>query len=140
MLFLAEPVSAAQSFFVTVDKVELKGAGGKWVSVIEPDRKVDLMQEEATISFFNNGRVPPDDYSNVRVSLTGENYKDKFFLERKEDFEKAVAIKKGSFVNVSFEFDFSKAHEISQQTVKQIHLTVDEEERIDGGDNIKVWS
>lgn len=129
------PLSAEASdpFFVTIQKVELKNAAGEWVTVIEPDKKVDLAQDEPSVSFFNNGRVEPGRYVNVRVRL------DRGVLVRSEDYEAPLSIKKGSFVNVMFGFDFTKqAKDLSQDNFKQIHVTVDEDERTDGGDKITI--
>ncbi len=120
-------------YFVTIQKVELKNAAGEWVTVIEPDKKVDLAQSEPSVSFFNNGRVAPSRYVNVRVQL------DKGVLVRSEDYEVPLNIKKGSFVNVEFGFDFTKqVKNLSRDNFKQIHVTVDEDERIDGGDKITI--
>ncbi len=124
----------AEPFFVTIEKVELKNTAGEWVTVIEPDKKVDLSQGEATVSFFNNGRVVPGKYINVRVRL------DKGLVSRAADYTSPLDIKKGSFVNVSFEFDLNDKEErkLLAENFKQIQLTVDDDERLDGADKIKI--
>ena len=122
------------SFFITIEKIELKNAAGEWVTVIRPDRRLDLEQEEPTVRFFNNGRIAPGEYGNVRVTLTEAT------LERKADFSPPLSIKQGSFVNVSFLFDLNAADQLNEQTVRQVSVTVDQDERTDKGDTIKVWS
>lgn len=58
-------------FEITILKVELKNEAGEWVKIIEPDRRVDLAQEEAMVAFFNNdGRVPFGSYVNFRVTIS----------------------------------------------------------------------
>lgn len=68
------PVAGAAEtakFVVTLKKVELKNNTGQWITVIEPDRRIDLVNEEASVSFFNNGgRVPPGNYINYRITLS----------------------------------------------------------------------
>lgn len=124
---------ASEPFFVTIQKVELKDEAGRWMTVIEPDKKVDLAQSEPSVSFFNNGRVVPGRYVNVRVQL------DRGVLVRSEDYEVPLSIKKGTFVNITFGFDFAKpARGLSRDNFKQIHVTVDEDERTDGGDKITI--
>lgn len=124
---------SAEPFFVTIQKVELKSAGGEWVTVMEPDKKVDLALDEPSVSFFNNGRVPPGKYVNVRVQL------DQGLISRIEDYALSLDIKKGSFVNVSFGFDLAgSSRSLGQDNFKQIQLTIDEEERLDGPDQIKI--
>ncbi len=137
LMGLGSPVFCESSqiapFFVTIQKVELKNEAGKWATVIEPDKKVDLAQSEPSVSFFNNGRVLPGRYVNVRVRL------DRGVLVRSEDYDKPLNIKKGSFVNVAFSFDLrGQAQGLSQDNFKQIHVTVDEDERTDGGDRITI--
>ncbi len=128
------PSTATEPFFVTIEKVELKNTTGEWVTVIEPDKKVDLSQGEAAVSFFNNGRVHPGKYINVRVRL------DKGLVSRAADYSPPLDIKKGSFVNVSFEFDLNNKEErkLVAENFKQIQLTVDDDERLDGADKIKI--
>jgi hypothetical protein len=138
----ASDLFAMESFFVTIEKVELKNASGEWMDVIEPDRRLDLTKDEPTVSFFNNGRIAPGDYSNVRVSLISEEgARKKVFLERKTNYSPALSVRKGSFVNVSFEFDPNQTpFRLESETVKEVRLTVDEDERLDGGDSIRLWS
>lgn len=67
------PASAAEplEYTVTLKKFELKNNTGQWIAVIEPDRQVDLAQEEAKVSFFNtSGRVPDGNYINFRITLS----------------------------------------------------------------------
>ena len=124
--------------FITLDQVELKNAEGQWVTVIRPDRKIDLSQEEPAVRFFNNGRIPAGSYSNVRVHFTPEDQK-QLILERLSDYEPALPVKKGTFIGISFAFDW-QAPALSEKTIKEVKLTVDQDERIDGSDKIKLWS
>ncbi len=126
---------AAEPFFVTIEKVELKNASGEWVDVIEPDKRVDLTMDEPSVSFFNNGRIAPGDYTNVRVTLIdGETLQ----VTRADDYIPPLSVKKGSFVNVSFVFNL-ESRPLSQESIQEAHLTVDQDERVDGGDKIKLW-
>lgn len=142
LILLSSLSAAGEPFFVTIQKVELKNASGRWVEVIEPDRRVDLTTEEPTVSFFNNGRIAPDDYLNVRVSLlSGEGVQKKVFLERQTDYIPALSVRKGSFVSVSFEYDpAAKPMRLASETVRQVSLTVDDQVRLDPGEYIKIWS
>ena len=111
-------------YVITIKGVYLKDGMGEWVKVIEPDRRVDLSQEEPVVTFFNNGgRVPAGEYQNFRVDyLSAEGGSAKLFS--KEDFKKAVAVHKGSFVRVAFNLGLEK-----NITVKKADLTVDEDHR-----------
>ena len=126
------------SFFITIEKVELKNSSGEWVTVIRPDKRVDLAQEEPAVRFFNNGRILPDDYVNVRVTLNDVGAGTRIArttLERATDYQPPVSIKKGTFVGVSFLFDWEVSRRISQDTIKQVKLVVDQDERVDEGLN-----
>lgn len=140
-LFAGESL-ALEPFFVTIEKVELKSSSGEWVDVIEPDRRLDLTVDEPTVSFFNNGRIAPGGYSNVRVSLISEEgTRKKLFLERKIDYSPSLVVRNGSFVNVFFRFDLERLPmRLASDTIKEVNLTVDQEERHDNGDSIKIWS
>ena len=117
-------VGNSTPYVITIKGVYLKDGVGKWVKVIEPDRRVDLSQEEPVVTFFNNGgRVPAGEYQNFRVDyLSAEGGSAKLFS--KEDFKKAVAVHKGSFVRVAFNLGLEK-----NITVKKADLTVDEDHR-----------
>ncbi len=63
--------SEAEKFVITIVKVELKSIDGPWITILEPDKEVDLVNAEPTISFFNNqGKVPAGKYVNFRVTLS----------------------------------------------------------------------
>ncbi len=95
-------VLASEPHVITVKGVYLKDSAGAWVKVIEPDRRVDFSKEEAVVVFFNNlGRVPAGDYTNFRVEFTGNDGIPKR-LSAREDFDGAVAVRKGSFIRVAF--------------------------------------
>lgn len=60
-----------EKFVITIVKVELKSVDGRWITILEPDKEVDLANAEPTISFFNNqGKVPAGKYSNFRITLS----------------------------------------------------------------------
>lgn len=70
-LWTAPAEADAEKFIVTIRKVELKTVDGRWITVLEPDKEVDLVSAEPTVSFFNNqGRVPAGRYSNFRLTLS----------------------------------------------------------------------
>lgn len=132
---------AAEPFFITLDQVELKNSESQWITVIRPDRRLDLAKEDPAIRFFNNGRIPSGEYTNVRVHFTAEeDGKKAMTLERAEDYSPALTVKKGTFIGVAFSLDGSPAERLSARTVKEVRLIADQDERIDGGDRIKLWS
>ena len=56
---------------ITIKSVQLEKDSGEWITVVEPDRQVDLISQEATISFFNNGRrVPSGHYKNFKIMIS----------------------------------------------------------------------
>ena len=93
------------------------------------------------IRFFNNGRIPAGEYTNVRVRFTAEEDGEKeMTLERTEDYSPPLTVKKGTFVGVTFSFDWKAGERLSERSVKEVKLVADQDERIDGGDKIKLWS
>lgn len=104
---------------ITIKSVELKDSQGLWVTVIEPDKQVDLAAEEPSVSFFNNGRVVPGNYVNFRIVFLDERGERK--LSAVQDAQKPLALKKGSFVNVNFKLELS-----GQAKARQAEITVDE--------------
>lgn len=72
LLFLSGVASAAvdpAGCAITIAKVELKSDTGRWITVAEPDHRVDIVREEPGFSFFNDGRVPAGKYTNFRITL-----------------------------------------------------------------------
>ncbi len=58
------------SCLATIRSVQLKNTAGEWITVVEPDSRVELVSaEDPGISFVNNGRVPPGEYSGFRLVL-----------------------------------------------------------------------
>ena len=107
---------------ITIKEVQLKKDSGEWITVIEPDHQVDLVNQEPMISFFNNGRrVPPGDYSNFKIlllrtikiknaqhfSLVYESPNDEIAISGSEDFLQPLKVKRGSFISVRFVLDLS---------------------------------
>ena len=67
LLYAGNPLE----YTVYLKKFELKNNTGQWITVIEPDRPVDLVEEEARISLFNTaGRVPDGNYINFRITIS----------------------------------------------------------------------
>ena len=129
-LLLSSFAHAVEPYFITLQKLELKKDSGEWVDIIEPDHKVDLNSTEAAISFFNNGRVPVGQFKNFRLSFE-DHGKDRE-MSRRQDMDAPFQVKKGSFINVSFELD------LDSQNVKGTRLTVDSQEFADTGDHIEM--
>ena len=125
---MSAPLFAAEPYFITLQKLELKKDSGEWVDIIEPDHKVDLGNTEASISFFNNGRVPAGHFKNFRLSF--EDHGKNREMTRRQDLDELFIVKKGSFVNVSFELD------LDSQKIQETRLTVDGQEFVDAGDKI----
>jgi len=93
------------------------------------------------VRFFNNGRIPSGEYSNVRVHFTAEEEARKAMtLERAEDYAPPLQVKKGSFIGVTFSFDWKDGVRVSEQAIKEVKLITDQDERIDPGEKIKLWS
>ncbi len=116
---------------VYLKSVQLKKSSGEWITVIDPDKAVDLTKEEAGISFFNNqGRVPEGSYVNfgiilservrfsgrdgahstqgvvtARLDLNRDPSSDEATLTAREDFSPPIAVKKGDFLSVWFHWD-----------------------------------
>ena len=138
---LCTPAETAEPLFITIDRVALKSISGEWVTVIRPDKRLDLTQEEPVVRFFNNGRIPAGEYSNVRVEFTAEHAPSKkMVLERAQDYRPSLPVKKGTFIGVTLSFDWEKARDFSSGSVKEVRLVVDQAERVDGGDKINLWS
>ena len=129
LCLLSFVVSAAEPYFITLEKLELKKVSGEWVNVIEPDHKVDLRSTEPSISFFNNGRVPEAPFNNFKITF--DDHGKTRQISRRADLEKPVVIKKGSFINAAFVLDLE-----NNAQVKDLTLTVDEDTRIDSGETI----
>ncbi len=103
----------------------MKDGMGQWVKVIEPDRRVDLSKEEAVVSFFNNGgRVRAGGYKNFRIDFFDGNLNKARTLSAKNDFEKVIEVKRGSFVYVSFSLVMKE-----RVAVEKARVDVDEDSR-----------
>ena len=57
-------------FVVTIESLMLKNSLGEWMSVVEPDKAVDLFSEQGKVSFFNQGRIPQGNYVNFRLVIS----------------------------------------------------------------------
>lgn len=106
---------------ITIQKVELKSTSGEWMSIIEPDRVVDLSKEEAMVSFYNNGRVPEAEYNNFRITITKPNGQN-LQIFGIQDFT-GLSVKKTSFISVSFDIQLVSEY---QEEIKSVEINVDE--------------
>ncbi|GEM_PF-1542674 len=71
--FCSDALAAAtpHHFVITVLKVELKNNTGEWITVIEPDLRVDLVEKDPSVSYLNNaGRIPSGNYINFRITIS----------------------------------------------------------------------
>lgn len=121
-------IAAAESFpagyVITIENVELKNPSGKWVSVIRPDKQVDLMTTEAAVSFFNTaGRVPAASYDDFRIEFLRPDGK-KVRLGTAEALREPLRVEKGSFIRVWFDLEVLPGQEPSLQA-KKAGVTVD---------------
>ena len=123
---------AFEPYFITIQKLELKTKDAGWVTVVEPDHKVDLMSTEASASFFNDGRVPPGDYENFRVFL--DDYGTTRTITRTVNYSPPVPVKKGSFISVWFILKFELTADgkpVRPSGVRELRLTVDDVLHVD---------
>ncbi len=112
---------------MTIKSVQLKKSTGEWVTVIEPDHQVDLVNQEPMVSFLNNGRrVSPGTYINFKIILSETvkvkgvdgtsktlnfNAQDKdgeMQIYSREDLLQPLRIKEHSFIGVWFDLDLSR--------------------------------
>lgn len=136
ILFSSTPAFAA---IITVDSFALKNTAGEWVTVIEPDLRVDTERVEPAITFLNSaGRVPPGDYVNLKVAVSPvpRELEAKAFT-RRSDFERPFTVKKGSFIRVRFDWDSEKT---PPESVREVSILVDQEEKTILGEEIALWS
>ena len=118
LVFLAVSARAEESV-ITVESVALKNTKGEWVTVLRPDKKINLETTEPSLSFFNKGNVPPGDYVNFKVVLYGTSAAggEKAVLA-KQDLA-PIVVKRSSFVRVWFE-----GH--SLESIQELGITVDD--------------
>ena len=129
----------AEPYFITLQKLELRTRDAQWVTIVEPDHQVDLMSADASVTFFNNGRVPEGDYDNFR--LTFQDHATTREITRKLNYNMPLPVHKGSFIRVWFVLDFERdANEIPvrPRNVKELRLTVDDIIRIDDGRTLEL--
>lgn len=144
LLAWAGPAAAIpDAYVVTIDHVELKNASGAWITLVRPDKKVDLVTTDPVVAFFNNkGRIHAGGYVNARMTISGEILRHEeddprkpVYLVAKKDFAKPVFIKKGSFVQVKFKLNLEVP--ISEALI-EFGVTADEDKRVFGPDEIDV--
>ena len=146
---------------VTIKSVQLQKESGEWITVIEPDRRVDLVNQEPTVSFFNNGRrVPPGNYNNFKIFLLRtikakddkgidviyEAPHEEIVIDGNRNFLESAQVKRQSFVSVWFELNLSGLIDHSDSevsfspphTVKQAVVTVDDKQIVIPGENIRI--
>lgn len=111
---------------ITIKSVELEKDSGGWVTIIEPDHQVDLANQEAVISFFNNGRrVPPGSYRNFKIIFDNEETGEKIRLYGVGNFSEPLKVAPRSFISVSFELNLART--LRDSRVKQVAVVVDEQ-------------
>ena len=115
---------------ITIHSVQLKNLEGQWVTIIEPDKVVDLETTEPGISFFNNGRVPAGDYVNFRLVFQENATKIIKEITGKADFVPAVNVQKGSFIGVWFKY------QLPSEEIGSVSIYVDQTERAIPGSGI----
>ena len=135
---------------ITIKSVQLQKDSGEWLTVIEPDRQVDLVSQEPVVSFFNDGhRVAPGRYRNFKITqlktinLTDKNgipflYEaptDEILISGKNDLEEFLEVKAKSFVSVLFELDLSF---LPPKSIKQVTIAVDTQKAVISGKNIEM--
>ena len=123
---------------VILQKLELKSHAGPWVTVIQPDHLVDLVEEEAKISFFNTaGRVPEGNYINFRLTLEEARGQKRIrTLTRKWDLPEPIVVRKGSFI-YALAVPVFGGWPLEIQAVEQVKLTVDDRSVVMGPDEIE---
>ena len=119
--------AGATEYKVYLKKLELKNHDGRWMTVIEPDRAADLVEEEAKISFFNSaGRVPDGNYINFRLTFEeAEGKRATRIISRKWDIPEPVAVRKGSFI-YALAIPVLGGSPLEFRSVERVRLTVDE--------------
>jgi len=142
-VFISPALAAAQTpskCVVTIQSVYLQNEGGDWIKIIEPDRQVDLISEEAGLSFFNQGRVPPGKYTNFkiilfeRIKVESKDLEERYlFLDSQAkdsddevqiygriNFKEPFSVKKGSFIGVWFSLNLENTLHVETDTVSFI--------------------
>lgn len=131
LALLASAALAAEapaSYIITIQNVELKNHSGEWVSVVEPDRQADVLNDPAEVSFINRGRVETGDYVNFRIAFLEPGQLDvPRSLTAARDFAEPLTVKKTSFIHAQFDLDVSK------RVVDAAAIHVDDQERILNG-------
>lgn len=126
LLLLTRPLGTWSGEIVTVQSVELKTSDNRWITVIEPDKQVDLTQEEPLVNFINNGRIPPGFYKNFKVVFDVSGIeREKIYFSSFEDWMKPVEVKKTSFIAVRFGLNLE-----DPKDVRWTRVTVDADTRI----------
>ena len=116
--------TVATGYVITIENVELMNSTGAWVSVIRPDKRVDLLSTEAAISFFNNtGRVPAGSYENFRIEFFRPDGQ-KVRLGAVNKIANPLQVKKGSFIRVWFDLEVT-GEQASVLQAKKASVTVD---------------
>lgn len=137
LLLCAAPAEAA-NYFITIERVDLKKREAEFVTVIEPDLRVDLLSAAPSVSFFNNGgRIPAGEYENFRVVF--DDGGTQRTITRSLDYSEPLIVKPGSFVRVEFALELERnaaGTPMRPEAVKELQLTVDEAMRIENGDTL----
>ena len=140
---------------ITIETVALKNGEGKWVTVANPDHEVDLVTQEAGLSFFNNGRVPAGRYVNFRILISKRfkvldsksspvqaHFEDgeegsSIEIRGAKDFEESFLVNRSSFIGVWFKIDLhgtiqkrgSSVYFAPPHKIEEVTVTIDEHTR-----------
>ncbi len=136
LIFSVSPSFAAAvpaGSVITIKSVELKNDKGQWLTIIEPDKQVDITKEESGLSFFNNNRVPPGNYVNFRIVVFERSPKETMEVHGIKDFMPSLEVKRGSFIGVWFQFDLRL---LPAKEIRQVTVTLDEKTVVYSGDEI----
>lgn len=117
---------------ITIKSVQLEKDSGEWITVVEPDHKVDLAEQEPRVSFFNNGRrVPVGSYRNFKVIFYNKSSGQEIQIYGNKNFLEPLKVKTGSFISVWF--DLNLCDKVEQATV-----VVDDQKVTILGQNIRM--
>ena len=139
LILFSSAAAHAEPYYITLQKLELRTRDAEWVTIVEPDHKVDLMTADASITFFNNGRVPEADYDNFRLTFRDSSTTHE--ITRKLNYNMPLPVHKGSFIRVWFVLDFERdanKSPVRPSGVKELRLTVDDIIRIDNGNALEL--
>ena len=57
-------------FIVTIQSLMLKNQTGEWITIVRPDKEVDLFSDQAKVTLFNSGKIPDGEYLNFKLAIS----------------------------------------------------------------------